>query len=127
MMIGDHFDPLYYYQHFHHRPVIVGYVTDMRTTNGLAAGNIFGNTYVDQVLSLVPNPARLHFYNMIQMDDLAGMRKRRVEYIILHKRYEAQLYLAALPLPDLPRLGKLYLKELGQPVYEDAHVAVFRL
>ena len=127
MIIGDHFNPLYYYQHFHHRPVIVGYVTDLRMTNGLAAGNIFGNTYVDQVLSLVPDPAQVHFHNMMPMEDLAGMRNRRVEYIILHKRYEAQLNLAALPLPDLMRLGKLYVKELGQPVYEDDHLAVFKL
>jgi hypothetical protein len=127
MPIGDHFNPLYYYQHFDHRPVMVGYTTDMEMTHGLAAGNIYGNTYVDQVLSQLPDQSRLHFRNMISMDDLAGMRRRRVEYIIIHKRFESQLYLAVLPLTSLPELGKLYLQKLGQPVYEDNDIAVFKL
>jgi hypothetical protein len=127
MMIGDHCDPLYYYQHFHRRPVIVGYTTDVSLRQGLAAGNIYGNTYIDQVLSLVRDPSRLHFRNMISMDDLSAMRARGVEYIVLHKRFEAQLYAVAFPLPALPRLYKEYSEKIGAPAYEDAHIAVWHL
>jgi hypothetical protein len=127
MMIGDHFNPLYYYQHFHRRPVIVGYTTDMSLARGLAPGNIYGNTYIDQVLSLVHDPAQRQFRNLVSMDDLTAMRGRGVEYVILHKRFEAQLPEVALPVPDLERLWNQYRKELGTPFYEDAHVAVFRL
>lgn len=127
MMIGDHCDPLYYYQYFHRRPVIVGYVTDLSLPQGLAAGNIYGNTYVDQVLSLIHDQSRLHFRNMINMDDLPAMRARNVEYIVLHKRFEAQLYTLAYYMPDLSRLYYVYRKEIGPPAYEDAHIAVFRL
>jgi hypothetical protein len=126
MLIGDHFNPLYYYQHFHRRPVIVGYTTDVSLARGLAAGNIYGSTYIDQVLSLVHDPSRLRFRNLISMDDLAGMRARGVEYVILHERYEAQLPEVASPLPDLERLWNEYHKALGKPAYEDAHIAVFR-
>jgi len=126
MMIGDHFNPLYYYQHFHHRPVIVGYTTDMSLASGLAAGNIFGDTYVDQVLSLVHDPSRLRFRNLVSMDDLAAMRARGVEFVILHKRFEAQLPQVSLPLPDLQRLWNEYHLALGGPYYEDAHIAVFK-
>ena len=127
MLIGDHFNPLYYYQHFHRRPVLVGYTTDMTLSRGLAPGNIYGNTYIDQVLSLVQDPADLHFRNFLSMDNLAAMRGRGVEYVILHKRFEAQLPEVALPLPDLTRLRNQYQKTLGEPCYEDAHIAVFRL
>ena len=127
MLIGDHFNPLYYYQHFHRRPVLVGYTTDMTLSRGLAQGNIFGNTYIDQILSLVPDPSRLRFRNLVSMNDLAAMRGRGVEYVILHKRFEAQLPEVALPLPDLERLWNQYHKVLGEPFYEDAHIAVFRL
>jgi hypothetical protein len=127
MLIGDHFNPLYYYQHFHRRPVLVGYTTDMTLSRGLAQGNIFGNTYIDQILSLVSDPSRLRFRNLVAMDDLAAMRVRDVEYIVLHKRFEAQLPEVALPLPDLERLWHEYQKTLGAPFYEDAHIAVFRL
>jgi hypothetical protein len=127
MLIGDHFNPLYYYQHFHRRPVIVGYTAYVKLLQGLAAGNIFGNTYIDQVLSLVEKPAKLKFYNLISMDDLAAMRERNVEYVILHKKFEAQLPLIMSPPPDLERLCREYQTNLGVPVYEDSNIIVFRL
>ena len=127
MLIGDHFNPLYYYQHFHRRPVLVGYTTNMTLAYGLAQGNIFGNTYIDQVLSLVPDPSRLRFRNLVAMDDLAAMRVRHVEYIVLHKRFEAQLSEVALPPPGLNRLYHEYQNRLGAPAYEDANVVAFRL
>ncbi|HXI70230.1 MAG TPA: glycosyltransferase family 39 protein [Verrucomicrobiae bacterium] len=127
MLIGDHFNPFYYYQHFHRHPVIVGYASDVKLARGLAAGNIYGNTYIDQILSLVEDPARLKFRNLISMDDLAAMRSRNVEYIILHKRFEAQLPVVALPLPDLERLRHEYETKLGAPAYEDANIVVFSL
>jgi hypothetical protein len=127
MLIGDHFNPLYYYQHFHRRPVIVGYTTDMTLPLGLARGNIYGNTYIDQVLSLVKDTSRLRFRNLVSMDDLAVMRLRNAEYIILHKRFEAQLWEVAPPPPDLDRLYREYGKKLGAPVYEDAHIVAFHL
>jgi hypothetical protein len=127
MLIGDHFNPLYYYQHFHRRPVLVGYANDVTLAQGLAAGNVYGSTYIDQVLSLVQNPQRLRFRNFISMDDVAAMRARNVEYIILHKRFEAQLPLVALPPPDLDRLNREYQAKLGPPAYEDTNIIVFRL
>jgi Dolichyl-phosphate-mannose-protein mannosyltransferase len=127
MMIGDHFDPLYYYQHFSKRPVMVGYATDVALPLGLAAGNIYGDTYIDQVMSLVHDPSRLRFRNLISMDDLAAMRARGVEYIVLHKEFEAQLSAVAMPLPDLERLFEKYSREIGPPFYQDEHIAVFRL
>ena len=126
MLIGDHFDPLYYYQHFHRRPVLIGYTRDTFLQQSLGAGNIFGNTYVDQVLTLI-NPSRIHFRNMVSMDNLDAMRARKVEFIVLHKHFEAQLsYVAPLP-PDLNRLYHKYCDILGAPVYENANLVAFRL
>jgi hypothetical protein len=50
-----------------------------------------------------------------------------VEYVILHKSFEAQLSEVAPPPPDLDRLWHEYQVKLGAPVYEDAHIAVFKL
>lgn len=127
MMVGDHFNPLYYYQHFHRRPVIVGYATDVVIGEGLSAGGVYGNTYVDQVLTLVPDKSRLKFRNFISMDDLAAMRARHVEFIIIHKSYESELSEITLPLPDVDRLRNEYAMRIGRPFYEDAHITVFRL
>ena len=126
MVIGDHFNLLYYYQHFHRRPVQAGYTPDVATIRGLAEGNIYGNTYIDQVLSLAPDQTRLHFRNFVNMYDLAKMRERKVEYVVLHKRFESQLPQFMAQLPDLERLLNEYPKVLGAPCYEDEHIVVFR-
>ncbi len=125
MLVGDHFNPLYHYQHFHHRPVIVGYTTNMAFPTGLAEGNVYGNTFIDQVLTLVPDKSRLHFRNLVDMDDLAAMKAKGAQYIVLHKLYEAQLPEVALTPPQVDALDQEYRKELGAPVYEDAHIVVF--
>ncbi len=127
MMIGDHCNPLYYYQYFHRRPVLVGYVTDANLSANLAPGNVFANTYIDQVLSRVPDKSRLRFRNLIPMEDLSAMQARRVEYIVLHKRFEAHLDEFTAPMPDLPRLYQEYSRKLGPPAYEDDHLAVFQI
>ena len=127
MPIGDHCNPLCYYQHFHQHPVIVGYTTTITNSSALPAGNIFGNTYIDQVLSLVRDPAQLRFRNCIPMEDLTAMRARGVQFILLHKRFEAQLYSVMAPPADLDRLGRLYREKLGPPVYEDSFITVFGL
>lgn len=127
MLIGDHFDLLYYYQHMHRRRVLAGYTADMSLPLGLAPGNIYGSTYIDQVLSLVPRRDKIRFRDLVSMNDLAAMRARKVEYIVLHKRFEADLPAVALPPPDLRRLYEDYQKQLGPPAYEDANLAAFRL
>jgi len=129
MMIGDLFNPFYYCQHFHRRPVIVGYTTDVSLARGLASGNVCGDTCIDQVLSLIREPSRLHFHNLISMDDLTAMRVRGVKFVILHKYFEAQLAEVGLPMPDLERLWNQYHHQqaLGPPFCEDAHIAVFKL
>ncbi len=107
--------------------MIVGYTADMTLASGLAPCNIYGNTYIDQVLSLIHDSSQIQFRNLTPMDDLPAMRVREVEYVILHKRFEAQLPEIAPPPPDLDRLWHTYRKVLGAPVYEDAHIAVFKL
>jgi hypothetical protein len=126
MLIGDQFNPLYYYQHFHHRPIIVGYSADV-ATGGVAAGNVYGNTYVDQVLVLVPNKSQLKFQTLVSMNDLAAIRARGVQFIVIHKHFEAQLSLMMMPLPDIDRLRSEYATKIGPPFYEDAYITVYRL
>jgi hypothetical protein len=127
MMIGDHFNPLYYYQYFHRRPVLVGYETDVNALGSLNSGKVYANNYVDHVLSLIQDPARLRFRNLVSMEDLSTMRARHVGYIVLHKHYESELFRIAPPMPDLPRLYQEYSTKLGPPFYEDTNIVVFKL
>src|SRR6185295_7443120 len=98
-------------------PIVVGYATDV-AIGGVAAGNVYGNTYVDQVLVLVPNKSQLKFQTLVSMDDLAAIRARDVQFIVIHKHFEAQLSLMMMPLPDIDRLRLEYATKIGPPFYE---------
>jgi hypothetical protein len=127
MIIGDHFNLLYYYQHFHHRRIIAGYTCDMAAENRVGAGNIYGNTYIDQVLTLVSDISKLHFRNLVSIDELNAVRATGAEYVIVHKVYEAQVPAVAPPPPKIRELLARYRSALGLPAYEDEHLAAFRL
>jgi len=69
----------------------------------------------------------VHFHGMLHMDDLAGMRARGVEMIVIHKTFEAQLCMVAPPPPELERIRIACRQLLGPPEFEDEHVEAFRL
>lgn len=127
MLVGDHFNPLYYYQHFHQQAVFVGYTTNINLPGRLAAGNVFGNNYIDEILTLIRDSSQLKFRNLVAMDDLKRMRAQGIDYVILHKQFEAELWRAAASTPELSRLLSLYKMELGSPAYEDTRLVAFQL
>jgi hypothetical protein len=127
MMVGDHFDPYYYYQHFHKKRVLVGYSTTFTESRGLAAGNVFGNTYIDEVLSLVSDKGKLRFRNLVDMDDEASIAGSGAGYAILHRKFAAELWRVAKPPPCIPQLEEKYRRLYGQPVFDDGNMVVFRL
>jgi hypothetical protein len=127
MPIGDHFNPLYYYQHFHGRPVLAGYAGIATNAAALPEGNIYGDTHIDRVLGLVRDPAWLKFRQCVAMDDLAAMRRRGVEYIIIHKQFEAQLSRIVAAPAEMDRLARLYRQQLGAPIHQDAFIAVWKM
>ncbi len=126
MFIGDHFNVLYYYQRVHRRPVIAGYVRTATPSSPQISGGVGGDTYMDDVLNLARDPARLRFRNLIRMDDLDGMRGRGVEFVIIHKRFEAQLSMVAPPPPEMDSL-LTHCRQHLPLAYEDAAIAVFSL
>lgn len=127
MMIGDHFNPFYYYQRVHRKRVIVGYCTGVTGLPGLAAGNVFGNTFVDQVLSRVPDTGKLRFSNMVNLDDPDAVRASGADIVICHKAFEADLSRVAPPHPCMQRLLRESPEAFGPAVYDDTSLAAFRV
>ena len=126
MMIGDHFNPHYFAQWYHQRPVLLGYAVGLVPPAPLQGGGVYGNSYADDLLNLVPAAARLHFRNHIAMRDLALMRERDVEYVVIHKRFEAEFDRIARPPPSLPAILAHYRAQ-GHLIFEDNSVAVFNV
>jgi hypothetical protein len=126
MLIGDHFNPLYFYQWHHRRPILVGYTRSPDAPRRLQVGGVYGNTYIDEVMNLIEDPTQLRFRNLIEMHDIEGMRAKGAEYVILHKRFEAELWQVARPPPALKTLMVQY-REMLPLVHEDSAMAVFGL
>ncbi|MDA1043957.1 MAG: hypothetical protein O3C57_01910, partial [Verrucomicrobia bacterium] len=125
-MIGDHFNPHYFSQWYHQRPALLGYAIGLIPPAPLPGGGVYGNTYIDDVLNLVANPSALHFRNHISMTDFDGMRLRNVEYIVVHKRFEAEFPKLALPPASMSPLLKQY-RDSCHIVFEDGFILVFSL
>jgi hypothetical protein len=127
MLAGNAVNHLYFYQYLHQRRVIAGYILDMRRDFGLIEGAVYGNAYIDQVLSKVPDKSRLHFRNLVCMDDLEAVRATGADYVVMHKLWEAALPALAPAPAELTRLIPTYVREFGRPIYEDKNIIVFSL
>jgi len=128
MMIGDNFNPYYYYQHFHKKRVLIGYDRSSPQLFSVDAdGNVFGNDYVDKVLNRLADPRAIRFSNMIDMADVEGLRQSGARYIVLHDLFEAEISQFNSAHPRMVALVKLYAQNFGRPVYRDSHLVAFMI
>ena len=125
MLIGNHLNPHYFYQWYHQRPVIIGYTVDINSPTPLKGGGVYGNTYIDEVLNLVPDKSKLKFHNLINMTDFRTIKERNVEYIIVHKAFEAKFNIFVNQPRDMPELIEKY-KYKYNIEYEDTQIVVFK-
>ena len=132
MMLGDHFNLYYYYQHFHKKTVIAGYITKIKSPQDGLQYFVHADMYVGQVLSRVPDKSKLKFENLIDVENIDKLRQSRAKYIILHKNLSAEW---SAPLqhrrpdicPAVTYLNRIYRETFGLPVYEDENLIVFRI
>lgn len=130
MMLGDHFNLFYYYQHFHGKKVITGYIDDLPIGQE-GNGFVYANMYADEVLSHMNDIRKVKFINMIDMTDIEALGQSPARYIILHKHLLKEMF------PNLVKnrmiytpvfyLSKIYRKAFGQPVFEDQNIIVFEI
>lgn len=127
MLVGDHFNPYYYYQHSHRKRVLIGYSMAYSHPVALGTGCVYGNTYIDEVLSRIPDKRLLRFRNMVNVDETADIQASGAELIVIHRRFEAEFDAVSPPHPCIPELEQRCRKAFGRPVVEDAHVIAFRI
>jgi hypothetical protein len=132
MLVGDHFNLYYYYQHFHRKKVMAGYITKIKMGVMGSGGYVFGSVCLGQVLSRAPDKSKLKFRNLIDAGDINAVKQSGAEYIILHKNLMKEWSAPAeLIRPDIfattAYLDVLYRDNLGQPFYEDKDLIVYRI
>ncbi|MEE8349270.1 MAG: hypothetical protein V3R94_06860 [Acidobacteriota bacterium] len=133
IQIGDHYNLHFYFQHFHQKRVVGGYITtavlnregDVQVNPGLVP--------VDLVFSrLSPGELKkIHFRNLVDVLDLATVRAGGATYIVFHRHILQELFpemWGGQPDPFSPIVGQLvtwYETAAGPPVYEDEHIVVY--
>lgn len=120
----------YYYQHFHRQRVLAGY---------LARIDVFKSPplpWMDWALSLVslvPEPKRFSFRNMVDLDDANAIKSSGAKYLILHNTlfYEEWTPHGNYPRQDPPAaigpLAEHFSRTFGSPVFSDKDTVVFEI
>ncbi len=135
---GYHFNIYYYYQHFHRKNVLAGYLLLPRPFEKLnpsfySRGPIewvSGDTTIDLVLSHVEFPHQLKFDNMIHMLDIHAIQSSGASYVVLHKNLfseERGDQKEGNSFMEISYLTKLYLKHFHEPFFYDPWVIVFKI
>ena len=128
MMVADHFNLYYYYQHFHKKEVMAGYTSKLQTKE--ISGHIQGSAVIGQVLSAAKD-FKFFFDNMIDLSQSLAVIQSSADYLILHRN----LYNEWLPrafqqpiiFPPVKGLIKKYQSLWGPPFYTDQNLIVFKI
>ncbi|MCK4752404.1 MAG: glycosyltransferase family 39 protein [Planctomycetes bacterium] len=145
MDIIDHNNYLYYYQHFHKKRVLVGYITDPKIQGyGVSEekyGSVFDASALDYPMTRMTDKSKLKFANMVDIMNIEAIKQSRANYVVLHKKYwamevipvsdtnPAPIYVSSIDLFYTPvlHLNRMYRKVFGSPVFEDQELVVFEI
>ena len=126
-MVGDAYNPHYYYQHFHKKRVLLGYCPCFKVSVGVSRGLAYAETWMDEILSRTAPDGRSALRNMVDMSDIPALIRTGASYVILHKKFEAEPSPAGPAHPCIIHLNDSFRLRLGAPVYEDHLIVVYPL
>lgn len=140
MPIGDHLNPYFYYQHFHHLPVVAGFLARDDSDRYPQRGEwVYADKMVDYVVSGVPSELlrkATSWRNMVDLEDVARIKKQYSGWlIILHRNpvreiqehipEDATRFYGSPDLPLTPMAGEYLTGIFGSPMMQTSHVAVW--
>ena len=130
MMLGDHYNLYYYYQHFHKKKIIIGYFTKL-TVKSKLKNFIYSDTPPDFVLSKISDKNKLKFRNMIDILDGKALKRSGARYVILHKNLVSEMFPKLSPKENvylpIKYIRKVYTEVFGSPYFEDDKLIVFKI
>ena len=132
MLIGDHFNVYYYYQHFHNLPVVAGFVSSALLNEFANAREfVYGDSPIEYVLASVPEAlrSRATWRTMIDLQDIEKLRKRYSGWLMVFHVNPAQEVMRD-GAPDLPfsNMVSMYISgNFGYPLYVDGKTIVWKI
>jgi hypothetical protein len=112
--MGDHESAYYFYQLHHHCDVVMGY----------SRADLIGTS-----LHAEEHASRLRFQHLADVEDVAGLAARKVDFVMVHVDSRAELAKARRPKPsrETRRVLRSLRKRLGKPVASDRWVQLFQV
>ena len=131
MMLGDHFNFYYYYQHFHKKRIVAGYTGAVHLADQ-QKDCAFGNYFIDHVLGAVQNKSGIRFRNMVDILDQEAVRRTGADYLVVHRNLMNEFFPGnSQPgtgqTPDIKNCTERLRVQYGAPVYENWQMLVFAL
>jgi len=132
MLLGNHYNLFYYYQRFHKKNVAVGYTRSIKNSSGAPTGYVSGNMIADQVLNQVKDSGQLKFQNLVDIRDIAAVKKSRADLVVFHKNpfsemFEPKTGNEGSEMSLISNISQIYRKLYGRPIFEDRHLIVFKV
>jgi len=132
MLIGDHFNLYFYYQHFHRLPVVAGFVANNRYAP-IRPGRDFlsGNWPIDSVMGAMPELLRkkASWSTMADLGDVTSLRSRFKGWVIvIHRDPQSEIFNNyssgyPMPYPLITAMGDAF----GYPRFVDDQLAAWMI
>ena len=135
MYVGDPFNLFHYFQHFHRKPLAIGYVPDFPFPPLPSNEDwVFGTTPVDYVLARAQALGfgeKMRFRNLIPLSDSARLRQGRSGWLLVVHRDVLRETLA-IQLKGGNAVPPVFLaamlnRDFGAPVFSDARISAWRI
>jgi hypothetical protein len=132
VMIGDQLNLYYYYQHFHHLPVVAGYVSN-NTYVPFVPGRdfVFGDWSFDSVLAGIPEQFRkkTSWHTMVDINDIGELRRRFKGWLIVIHRDPLGEIFKRDPFDNRMSLDMLNVmtRFFGAPRFADEQLAAWMI
>ena len=106
MLVADHLNVLYFFQHFHRKPVAAGYLPGVRfPPRAPDEAYVDADAPISYVLNRVP-PEKLHFRNIVALDDIERLRRKFAGWAIaVHRHYLNEVYPGKVRPPAGPNVA----------------------
>lgn len=132
MMLGDHYNLYYYYQHYHGKQIVIGY-TNIVKDMPMHRDGVSAEFYVNHVIRAMDDKRAIKFRNMVDILNAEAVRKTRADYLICHKNLHKEFLTGeqrsfSNPMVQgLQECIKYSVTNFGSPVFEDENIVVFGL
>ena len=131
MMLGDHYNYYYLYQHRHGKQIVIGY-TDIVDDMPVDRDGVVAEHFVNHVIRAVDDKRRLRFRNMVDILDVEAVRRSHADYLICHRDLVGEFLPGARGLrrivtPGMKECVERSREHFGPAVFEDGTIVVFDL